>query len=97
MEGKIIYNEQEQTGNYTFLGTDKYMTANFLNTFGEELATEIYAKALEMVEQEHFEDADYFQTFVYQYPDGKEVRFWIILDERENASNILTALLPEDY
>ena len=58
---------------------------------------EAYAKALEMVEQEHFEDADYFQTFVYQYPDGKEVRFWIILDERENASNILTALLPEDY
>ena len=54
-------------------------------------------KALEMVEQEHFEDADYFQTFSYQYPDGKEIKFWIILDERENAPNILTALLPEDY
>ena len=97
MEGKIIYNEQEQQGNYTFLGTEKYMTSNFLNTFGEVLAHEIYANAIALVMEKHPEDADYFQTFEYQYPDGKVVKFWIILDEREDVPNILTALLPEDY
>lgn len=97
MEGTVIYNEQEQNGNYTFAGTEKYMTSNFLHTFGEVLAHVLYAKAVEMVIEKHPSNADYFQTFEYHYPDGRSVRFWIILDERENGCNILTALMPEDY
>ena len=35
MLGKIIYNEQEQSGDYKWLGIASYMTANFKSTFGD--------------------------------------------------------------
>ncbi len=91
MLGKIIYNEQEQSGNYKWLGIPSYMTANFKSTFGD-YAEIIAAVAVRMILEKHPNDADYFQTFRYVWPDGKKTKFWIINDVTH-----YTALLPSDY
>lgn len=91
MLGKIIYNEQEQSGDYKWLGIASYMTANFKSTFGD-CAEIIATTAVKMILEKHPNDADYFQTFCYVWPNGKKTKFWIINDVTH-----YTALLPSDY
>lgn len=91
MQGKIIYNEQEQNGSYVWTGIPSYMTANFKATFGDE-AELIAFTAVALILETHPHDADYFQTFKYLYPNGKAVKFWLI-----NDVDHYTALLPSDY
>ncbi len=91
MEGTVIYNEQEQSGSYIWLGVSACMTANFKATFGDE-AELIASTAFWLIIKNHPVDADYFQTFKYIWPNGKETKFWLINDEDH-----WTALLPSDY
>lgn len=91
MLGKVIYNEQEQSGNYVWTGIPSYMTNNFKSTFGDE-AELIAFTAVALILEKHPHDADYFQTFKYLYPNGKVIKFWII-----NDVDHYTALLPSDY
>lgn len=91
MNGKVIYNEQEQNGRYVWTGIPSYMTANFKAVFGDE-AELIASAAVAMILKNHPHDADYFQTFKYIWSDGEETKFWVINDEDH-----WTALLPSDY
>ena len=91
MQGRIIYNEQESSGDYVWVGIPLYMTRNFKDTFGDE-AEEIAFNAVALILKNHPHDADYFQTFKYIFPSGKAVRLWIINDVEH-----YTALLPSDY
>lgn len=91
MKGKVIYNEQETSGNYVWTGIPSYMTKNFKATFGDD-AELIASAAVALILKNHPHDADYFQTFRYVSPDGKETKFWII-----NDVEYFTALLPSDY
>ena len=74
MLGKIIYNEQEQSGDYKWLGIASYMTANFKSTFGD-YAEIIATIAVKMILEKHPNDADYFQTFCYEYRRNNEHLF----------------------
>ena len=96
--GTVYMNEQENEGVLDFLEDNQcVMTSNFKATFGDEAET-IILVAMALVMHAHPKGADYFQTFYYEYPDGKQIKFWIIIDEMgEGEKNILTALLPEDY
>lgn len=91
LQGKVIYNEQEQRGKYKFTGIESYMTAGFKATFGDE-AELIAFTAVALILENHPDDADYFQTFKYVYPDDKEIRFGII-----NDISHYTVLLPSEY
>lgn len=91
LKGKVILNEQECTGNYDFSTVKSYMTAGFRDTFGTEAAT-IASTAVSLLIKAYPDNADYFQTFRYVYPDGTETRFWIIHD-----FDHFTVLLPEEY
>lgn len=91
MRGKVIYDEQEQSGSYVWAGIPSYMTANFKSAFGDD-AELIASAAVALILEKHPYDADYFQTFRYIFPDGAETRFWII-----NDVDHYTALLPSDY
>lgn len=91
MKGTVIYNEQEQSGDYVWTGIPTYMTANFKATFGDE-AVLVASAALALILEKHPHDADYFQTFKYKYPNGKAIKFWLI-----NDVDHWTALLPSDY
>lgn len=91
LSGKVILNEQEDTGDYDFSISDKYMTTGFLNTFGED-ATQIAFTAVSLIMERYPHEADYLQTFQYVYPDGKTSDFWIIHDQE-----YYTVLLPEEY
>lgn len=91
LQGKVIYNEQEQSGNYVFTGIESYMTTEFKSTFGDE-AELIAFTAVALILENHPTDADYFQTFKYVYPDNREIKFWIINDVTH-----YTALLPSEY
>lgn len=91
MRGKIIYNEQENSGDYVWMGIPSYMTQNFKDTFGED-AEEIALIAVALILKNHPHDADYFQSFKYLYPNGEVIKFWII-----NDIDHYTVLLPSDY
>lgn len=91
MQGKVIYNEQEQSGNYVWTGIPSYMTDNFKATFGDE-AEFIASYALTLILEKHPHDADYFQTFKYIYPNGEAVKFWLINDIDHS-----TALMPSEH
>lgn len=91
LKGKVILNEQEQEGNYDFSITEKYMTAGFQNSFGEE-AVLIAFTAVSLIMETYPDNADYLQTFKYVWPNGRETRFWIIHDYDH-----YTLLLPEEY
>lgn len=91
MRGKVIYDEQEQSGSYVWAGIPSYMTKNFKATFGDE-AELIASAAVVLILKKHPHDADYFQVFKYLYPNGKAVKFWVINDVTH-----FTALLPSDY
>lgn len=91
LQGKIIYNEQEQSGKYEWTGVPIYMTCGFREIFGNE-ADEILIISIALILRYHPADADYFQTFRYKYSDGEETKFWII-----NDIDHITALLPSEY
>lgn len=91
LSGKVLINEQEDTGDYDFSISEKYMTTGFLNTFGEE-ATQIAFTAVSLIMEKYPHKADYFQSFQYVYPDGKTSDFWIIHNQE-----YYTLLLPEEY
>lgn len=91
LNGKVIINEQETTGNYDFSISDKYMTTGFQNTFGMD-ATQIAFTAVSLIMETYPDSADYLQTFQYIYPDGKVIDFWIIHDQ-----SYYTVLLPDEY
>lgn len=97
LKGKIHMNKQECEGNLSFFGNYGVMTKNFSDTFGDE-ATAIVFTACALVMEAHPNGADYLQTFEYEYPNEKKIRFWLIIDvPGDKQQNILTALLPEDY
>ncbi len=91
LQGTIIYNEQERSGKYEWNGIPTYMTCGFRETFGDE-ADEILVASIAIILKNHPADADYFQTFRYKYPDGEEIKFWVI-----NDIDHITALLPSEY
>lgn len=91
LSGKVLINEQEDTGDYDFSISEKYMTTGFQNAFGKE-AVQIAFTAVSLIMEKYPSEADYFQTFQYVYPDGKTTDFWIIHD-----CDYYTVLLPEEY
>ena len=91
LSGKVLINEQEDTGDYDFSISEKYMTTGFQNAFGKE-TVQIAFTAVSLSMEKYPNEADYFQTFQYVYPDGKTTDFWIIHDR-----NYYTVLLPEEY
>lgn len=91
MQGKVILNEQESNGNYIWIGVPPYMTCGFREKFGDE-ADEILIASIALILKHHPADADYFQTFRYKYPNGEEIKFWVI-----NDIDHITALLPSEY
>lgn len=91
LNGKVLINKQEDTGDYDFSISEKYMTAGFQNAFGKE-AVQIAFTAVSLIMEKYPNEADYFQTFQYVYPDGKTTDFWIIHD-----CDYYTVLLPEEY
>lgn len=91
LEGKVKISKQECEGNYKFTGVEQYMTSGFQNAFGEE-ATLIAFTALALILKEYPNNADYLQTFEYEYPNKKVISFWCIHDE-----TYITFLLPEEY
>lgn len=91
LSGKVLINEQEDTGDYDFSITEKYMTAGFQNTFGSE-AEQIAFTAVSLIMEKYPHEADYLHTFQYVFPNGKATDFWIIHDH-----DYYTVLLPEEY
>ena len=91
LSGNVLINEQEDTGDYDFSISEKYMTTGFQNAFGKE-AVQIAFTAVSLIMEKYPNEADYFQTFQYVYPDGKTTNFWIIYDR-----DYYTVLLPEEY
>lgn len=91
LNGIVLINEQENTGDYDFSISEKYMTAGFQNTFGKK-AVQIALTAVSLIMEKYPHEADYFQTFQYVFPDGKTADFWIIHDR-----DYYTVLLPEEY
>lgn len=91
LSGKVLINEQEDTGDYDFSISEKYMTTGIQNAFGKE-AVQIAFTAVSLIMEKYPNEADYFQTFQYVYPDGKATDFWIIHD-----CDYYTVLLPEEY
>lgn len=91
LEGRLILNEQETSGNYDFSITENYMTRGFQNTFGD-MAVLMASTAVHMIIETYPGCADYFQTFQYEYPSGEIVKFWCIHDEDH-----YTFLLPSEY
>lgn len=91
LQGKVIYNEQEQSGNYTFTNMDSFMTAGFEATFGEE-AKLIAFVAITTIHKKHLKDANKLQTFKYIYPDSTEKTFFLV-----NFKNYCTFMLPSEY
>lgn len=91
LKGKVIINEQEQEGSYTWTEIDSYMTRGFQECFKDE-AIPIAFTAVQLILEKYPNNADYFQTFKYVYPDGKEIAFWII-----NDIDHYTVLLPSEY
>ena len=90
-KGKVKINKQECDGNYKFTGVQQYMTCGFQNAFGKE-ATIIAFTALTLILEEYPDNADYLQTFEYQYPNKETVAFWCV-----NDIDHITFLLPEEY
>lgn len=90
LKGKVQINEQEREGDYNFLGIKVYTTKGFAETFKQE-THEIILESLILI-SENFPHADYFQTFTYEYPDGRVIRYWCIHDKTH-----ITFLLPEEY
>lgn len=91
LKGKVTIQEQEVSGNYKFVGIPMYMTKGFQETFGEETNAVAFTAHMLLLEK-YPNDADYFQVFLYSYPDGKEVKFWLI-----NDVSHMTFLLPSEY
>lgn len=91
LKGRVILNEQEETGNYDFSIAECYMTAGFCDTFGTETVA-IASAAISLLLKTYPDNADYFQTFKYIHPDGTETAFWLIHDRTH-----YTVLLPEEY
>lgn len=91
LKGIIYINEQEESGTYNFIGIPNYMTCGFKNIFKED-AEAIAFTALALLLEKYPNNADYFQTFKYIYPDGKAINFWCI-----NDIDHITFLLPEEY
>lgn len=91
LSGKVILNEQENTGNYDFSIQKSYMTIGFQNVFGDE-ASLIAFTAIRLIMETYPDNADYLQTFKYVHSDGTQTAFWIIHDE-----DYYTLLLPEEY
>ena len=50
--GKVLINEQEDTGDYDFSISEKYMTTGFQNTFGKE-AVQIAFTAVSLIMVKH--------------------------------------------
>ena len=74
LKGKVTIQEQEVSGNYKFVGIPMYMTKGFQETFGEETNAVAFTAHMLLLEK-YPNDADYFQVFLYSYPDGKEVKY----------------------
>lgn len=91
LKGKVILNEQENTGNYDFSIQKRYMTIGFQNVFGDE-ASLIAFTAIHLIMETYPHNADYLQTFKYVHFDGTQTAFWIIHD-----GDYYTLLLPEEY
>lgn len=91
LQGKIILNEQERNGKYMWIGVPPYMTCGFREKFGDE-ADEILITAIALILERYPNNANYFQSFRYIYPNGREIRFWVI-----NDIDHITALLPCEY
>lgn len=91
LKGRVILNEQEETGNYDFSITECYMTTGFRNTFGTEAVSAAFA-AVFLPLKTYPDNADYFQTFRYAHPDGTETALWLIHDRTH-----YTVLLLEEY
>ena len=91
LKGKLVINKQEEDGNYKFTGVESYMTCGFKNVFGDD-AELIASVALDLILTTYPDNADYLQSFVYTYPDNREVNFWCINDVEH-----ITFLLPCEY
>lgn len=91
LKGKLIIQKQEEDGNYKFAGVKPYMTCGFKNVFGDD-AELIASVALDLILTTCPDNADYLQSFVYTYPDNREVKFWCI-----NDVDHITFLLPSEY
>lgn len=71
------------------------MTKGFKRKFGDE-AQELILKSIETIIERYLDNADYFQTLQYTR-DNITTKYWLIIDDYENGTYILTALLPEEY
>ena len=91
LNGKVVINPQEQEGNYCWTDIPSYKTQGFSHRFGED-APLIAFTAVALILENYPNNADYFQTFYYEFPDGEKVKFWIINDVTH-----YTALLPSEY
>ena len=91
LKGKLIIKKQEEEGNYKFAGVKSYMTCGFKTVFGDD-AELIASVALNLIVTTYPDNADYLQSFVYTYPDNREVKFWCI-----NDVDHITFLLPSEY
>lgn len=91
LQGKITLNKQEESGTYKWDGIPTYMTCGFREKFGDE-ADEILIASIALILKKYPNNANYFQTFRYLYPDSREIRFWVI-----NDIDHITALLPSEY
>lgn len=91
LKGRVILNEQEESGNSDFSITEKYMTAGFQHTFGNE-AVQVAFTAVSLIMETYPDNACYFQSFRYIYPNGEVTKFWCIHDY-----DYYTFLLPEEY
>lgn len=92
LKGEVILNNQENEGNYKFVGVKQLMTRGFKKKFSYE-AEAIAFTAIALILERYPQNADYFQTFVYVDKDGMETKFWCINDGNE----IITFLLPSEY
>lgn len=91
LKGKLVIKKQEEEGNYKFVDVESYMTCGFKNVFGND-AVIIASLALDLIISTYPNNADYLQSFVYTYPDNREVCFWCI-----NDVDHITFLLPSEY
>ena len=90
LSGTIHMCEQEKVDILNYAGILQLMTVGFGKVFGREAVT-IALNAYDMIIERYGEKADFMQVFDYEFPDGEEVRFYIMNDEDH-----WTVLMPDE-
>ena len=90
LSGTLHMCEQEKVDILNYAGILQLMTVGFGKVFGREAVT-IALNAYDMIIERYGEKADFMQVFDYEFPDGEEVRFYIMNDEDH-----WTVLMPDE-